>query len=61
MYLRPWGTEWEDVRNGDTSGCIYGDMMPVRYDDWYAPLLEQGVTELPASYADGQTLLGAAG
>jgi len=47
IYLRPWGAKWEDVRTGDTSGCIYSDMMPLYYDDWYVPALDQGVTELP--------------
>jgi len=57
MYLRPWGTDWEDVRNGDTSGCIYNDMMPVIYDDWYVPLLNLGVTELPDCIDDGFALI----
>ena len=57
MYLRPWGTDWEDVRNGDTSGCIFSDMMPVIYDDWYVPLMELGVTELPDCIDDGFTLI----
>lgn len=57
MYLRPWGTDWEDVRNGDTSGCIYSDMMPVIYDDWYVPLMDLGVEELPASIEEGFVLI----
>ena len=57
MYLRPWGTDWEDVRNGDTSGCIFDDMMPVIYDDWYVPLLNLGVTELPDCIDDGFALI----
>ena len=57
MYLRPWGTQWDDVAAGDTSGCIYSDMMPVLYDDWYAPLMELGVEELPDSIADGFALI----
>ena len=58
IYLRPWGTDWEDVRNGDISGCIYSDMMPVIYDDWYVPLLNLGVTELPDSFDDGVDRIG---
>lgn len=50
IYLRPWGTDWEDVRTGDTSGCIYRSMLPPGYDDWYAPLLMQGTTEMPDSF-----------
>lgn len=57
MYLRPWGTRWDDVAAGDTSGCIYSDMMPVIYDDWYLPLLELGVEELPNSIAEGFALI----
>ena len=57
IYLRPWGVHWEDVRGGDTSGCIYSDMMPVLYDDWYLPLWHMGVEELPACIADGFALI----
>jgi len=56
IYLRPWGVEWEDVREGDTSGCIYSDMMPLYYDDWYLPLLEKG-EPMPDTFADGWALL----
>ena len=57
IYLRPWGTDWEDVRNGNTSGCIYKDMMPVIYDDWYVPLVNMGES-LPDSIGAGESLLG---
>ena len=57
MYLRPWGTDWADVQSGDTSGCIYSDMMPVLYAEWYQPLLALGVTELPDSMGDGYALI----
>lgn len=57
IYLRPWGTNWEDVKNGDTSGCIYSDMMPVQYDTWYEPLMILGLEYLPASYQDGLSIL----
>ena len=43
IFLRPWGTRWEDIESGDTSGMIYpGDMMPINYTDWYLPLIEAG-------------------
>ena len=58
IYLRPWGTDWEDVRNGDTEDCIYSDMMPVLYNEWYAPLMDQGVEELPDNIEDGFALIG---
>ena len=48
VFLRPWGTEWEDVRTGDMSEEIYDDMMPGLYDDWYLPLIRAGVEEAPA-------------
>ena len=57
IYLRPWGMHWEDVRGGDTSGCLYSDMMPVLYDDWYLPLWHMGVETLPASIGDGFALI----
>ena len=47
IYLRPWGTEWEDVRCTDTSQMPYDDMMPAYYDSWYLPLIKDGVTEAP--------------
>ena len=57
IYLRPWGTDWSDVRNGNTSGCIYKDMMPVIYDNWYVPLVNMGES-LPDSIEAGEALLG---
>ena len=53
VFLRPWGMYWEDVRNADTSECLYDEMMPAYYDDWYLPLINRGVTAMPDSYADG--------
>ena len=50
LYLRPWGMDWEDVRTGNTSGCLYRNMLPPDYDSWYAPLLAQGVTDMPDSF-----------
>jgi len=57
IFLRPWGMEWEDVRNGDTGDCIYDDMMPLYYDDWYLPLLGKSVN-MPATFAEGWAILG---
>lgn len=37
--LRPWGMLWDDVREADTTGMLYENMMPVRYEDWYLPQL----------------------
>ena len=61
ICLRPWGTRWEDVREGDVSGCIYDDMMPPQYDSWYLPLLERETLVMPESYAEGLRLLGEEG
>ena len=33
MYLRPWGTLWDDVDSGD---------WPDNYENWYLPLIEAG-------------------
>ena len=33
IYLRPWGTYWDDVAEED---------LPYYYDDWYLPLIESG-------------------
>lgn len=53
IYLRPWGTVWDDVRNGDTSGCLYQDMMPIYHDDWYLSLLYLGYSEPTATFQAG--------
>jgi len=53
IYLRPWGTLWEDVRSGDTSGCIYKDMMPLYYDNWYVSLLNLGYERPTSSFQEG--------
>ena len=52
LYLRPWGMDWEDVRTGDTRGCLYRDLLPPDYDSWYAPLLARGVTKMPDSFEE---------
>ena len=39
IYLRPWGTLWDDVAATQSDDFIYADMMPVDYDDWYLPEL----------------------
>ncbi len=49
IYLRPWGTRWEDVRNMDTTYMPFDDMMPIAYDSWYLPLIEAG-EEMPATF-----------
>ena len=54
LYLRPWGMEWEDVRTGDTSGCLYRNMLPPDYDSWYAPLLAQGPADMPDSFESAE-------
>lgn len=38
IYLRPWGTDWEDVRADDKM------LLPYYYDDWYLPLIEAGAS-----------------
>jgi len=51
MFLRPWGMSWEDVRGMNTDDMPYTDMMPMEYDDWYAPQIGEGETaptEAPA-------------
>lgn len=42
IFLRPWGMRWDDVANGDMSGMIYSDMMPLQYETWYLPKIEAG-------------------
>ena len=39
IYLRPWGTYWDDVAEED---------LPYYYDDWYLPLIGAG-QPMPAS------------
>ena len=50
IYLRPWGTRWDDIESGDTSDMIYpDDMMPINYESWYLPLIEAGES-MPESF-----------
>lgn len=53
IYLRPWGTLWEDVRKGDTSSCLYSDMMPLYHDNWYISLLNLGYEQPVSSFGEG--------
>ena len=52
IFLRPWGMDWEDIKNGDTSDCYYDDMMPGLYEEWYLPQIRAGVTSAPDSFHD---------
>lgn len=36
MYLRPWGTLWDDIAADSP------DNLPYYYDSWYLPLIEAG-------------------
>ena len=36
MYLRPWGTIWDDVKADDP------DSLPYAYESWYLPLVNAG-------------------
>lgn len=40
FLLRPWGIIWDDVEEAD---------LPYYYEDWYLPLIEEGVTEAPST------------
>lgn len=53
IYLRPWGTKWDDVRNGNTEGCLYKDMMPLYYDNWYISLLNLGHDKPVSTFQEG--------
>ena len=53
IYLRPWGTLWDDVRNGNTEGCLYSDMMPLYHDNWYVSLLNLGYERPVSTFQEG--------
>jgi len=53
IYLRPWGTLWDDVRNGSTEGCLYKDMMPIYHDNWYISLLNLGYERPVSTFQEG--------
>lgn len=36
MYLRPWGTLWDDI------SADFPDNLPYYYESWYLPLIEAG-------------------
>ena len=56
IYLRPWGTDWSDVRDGDCSEAWYTDMLPPGYESWYLPLLRLSA-DMPPSFQAGEQLL----
>lgn len=56
IFLKPWGETWDDVRDGDTEDCLYDDMMPFYYEDWYLPLLELGYDSI-VEYDEGIELI----
>lgn len=62
IFLRPWGMDWEDVRNADNSENLYLDMMPLQYDSWYVPQMNAG-SPMPNSFdaAGGSASSGATG
>lgn len=41
LFLRPWGMMWDDVPADDA---------PYYYEDWYLPLLDEGVTTAPDEF-----------
>lgn len=48
VYLRPWGTLWDDWA-ADDSGCL-----PYYYESWYLPLLEMGRASAPVDISIGE-------
>ncbi|MBQ2697405.1 MAG: hypothetical protein IJF59_01915, partial [Clostridia bacterium] len=57
IYLRPWGILWDDVRNGNTEGCLHKDMMPLYHDNWYVSLLNLGHDRPPVSFNEGVDII----
>lgn len=57
IYLRPWGMLWDDIRNGDTSGCLYKDMMPLYHDNWYVSLLNLGYERPTSTFEEGIAII----
>jgi len=47
IYLRPWGTLWDDLKEPGNSATPYDDMMPANYESWYLPLIQTGVSQAP--------------
>ena len=43
MMLRPWGQLWDDVEEEDR---------PWSYEDWYKPMIEDGVTKMSVRFGD---------
>ena len=37
VFLRPWGMSWEDVRSDSCYDMPYDNMLPLGYDSWYVP------------------------
>ncbi len=57
IFLRPWGTYWDDVYGQSGENWPYDDMMPMYYNEWYKPLIDRGYA-LPETYQDGLDILG---
>lgn len=54
IYLRPWGTLWDDLQDLEGLSCPYDDMMPGLYESWYLPLVQAGVTKAPDKIGNAQ-------
>lgn len=57
IFLKPWKYMWDDVKNGDTNGCLFKDMMPLYYDNWYTSLMNIGTEKMPDSFKEGITII----
>lgn len=51
VFLRPWGTDWKDVKSMASPLLPAGKRLPPHYSDWYLPKL-QGKSEMPESFYD---------
>lgn len=50
FMIRPWGMEWEDMRDAKVEGIHFESMMPLTYEEWYLPQIEAGITEAPETF-----------
>ena len=50
IFLRPWGVDWENIRDMEIDNAPYYDMMPMSYEDWYLPRIQRGETKAPDTF-----------
>ena len=54
VFLKPWGSDWKDVKELTAPVLPLEDRLPELYKDWYLPLVQQGAS-MPESFYGVET------